>query len=137
MTGKLKFNVNVTNKELETKGTWVEWPLIEGVSVKLARLSSKPVQDHFRKLVMKNKKATRNETAMKKVMIQLFADKVILDWTGILADGEPFPFNPENAVKLLSDADDFYNWVEQECQSIINFMEDDVDMEETAEQLKK
>lgn len=140
----MKFNIKITDGNLETDGAWVDWQLDDGVSVKMARSTISTIQTELQKLLRRNRKAInqKNEKLQKEVMIKHLSKHVIKDWKGITNDGEPFKFNYENAIALLEYDDDFYNWVLNESANILNFAEedeeedDDSTVEERGEELK-
>ncbi len=133
-----KFNVRVTSQELEDDGVWIDYPLVDGIRVKIVRLTSDNVQTQFRLMLKKNRKALRNDKEQKKVMIQLLAEYVIKDWEGVTGDGKPFEYTVENAKTILKDIPDFHNWIESESQNLLNFADDEEStVEERGEELKK
>ena len=42
----MKLNIKVTNNDLAKDGAWVDWTLVEGVSVKMRRSSLPEPQRH-------------------------------------------------------------------------------------------
>lgn len=136
----MKLNIKVTDDKLEKEGAWVVWQMDDSIRVKLTRSTIPTIQKHLQTLLKQNRKALRNEDAQKEVMIKFLSRYVILDWEGIKDDGEEFPYSVENAVIILEAIDDFYNWVMNESQNILNFAEydeDDTTVEERGEELKK
>jgi hypothetical protein len=136
----MTFNVKITDDALEKEGAWVSWELDEGIRVKMIRSTTDAAQKKLQTLLKKNRKALRNSTVQKQVMISWLCNDIIKDWEGITEDDKPYEYNPKNAVALLETVDDFYNWVLNESQNILNFAEEDDEdttLEERGEELKK
>lgn len=136
----MKLNVRVTDDVLEKEGAWIEWPMGDGIKVKLTRRTTPVVSKHLEILLKKNRKALRNDDAQKEVMTKFLSKYVIVDWEGIEDDGKDLPYSVDNAAAVLEEVDDFYNWILQESANILNFADDeeeDTTVEERGEELKK
>ena len=143
---KMKFNVNLTNKKAEEEGVWVEYAYIPGCAFKLARFESKAVVDRHNELLRKNPKAHRGGKLYEKLLEQLFAEKVILDWRGVAVDGKAYPYSKDNAVELMHEADgDLREWFLHQSHAKENFFEKEedvvedlvLDTDELVEEVKK
>lgn len=134
----MAFNIVTTNTKLEEEGTWVPYPYDEKIEVLLVRFNSKPVQKKFEQLYKVNRKALRSKKLQGEITRQVIAEDILKDWKGLEEDGKPFKYSKENALKLVNDpsAHDFVDWICDESQNLLNFVEGE-DLSETAEQLKK
>ena len=136
----MKLNIKVTNNDLAKDGAWVDWALVEGVSVKMRRSSLAEPQRHLLSMAKRNRKAMRTNDvkAQKRLMVTFLAEHIITDWKGLTDNKKEFKFNQENAIAALKEDDDFYLFVLQEADNVMNFMEeDDTTVEDRAEELKK
>lgn len=133
-----KFNIDYTDRDLEENGVWAAYPLIEGASVKIARLSSKPIQKEFLLLSKTYRGAEFDDDIMNDVMMELFAKHVIKDWKGIMNFGKEYECTPEHAAVLLEEVPDFALFITGQCQSLHLFKRDQSqDKVEVAKDLKK
>ena len=138
----MKLNIKVTDDKLEKNGAWVDWPMLDGIAVKVLRSTLPHLQKHLQKLLKQNRKALRNADIQKEVMIKFISQHVLVDWKGIIDEdtGEEFPHSVENVAAALKSNNDFYNWVQSESENILNFAdydEEDSTLEERGDELKK
>lgn len=66
--------------------------------------------------------ALPEETA-KRVLIECYAEAVVLGWTGVLDEnGLPIDFSVENCVKLFTELPEFFTQVREESERVGNFL---------------
>jgi hypothetical protein len=95
-----------TNKEKEVDGIWHD--LGDGLSVLVARAKNTKYISELR-LRMKpyQNRLQRNDPSMEeiaeKIITEVMARTILLDWKGMENDGKKFPYSYENCVAVLSD----------------------------------
>jgi hypothetical protein len=102
-----------TNKKLEEEGAWVD--VGDGGKLKIARAGNKKAIAHLR-LVSKPHMAQitygklADEVATE-LAVEVIAEAILLDWSGMTDGGKPLPYSKENAIKMLTDYPDFRDLV--------------------------
>ena len=103
-----------TDTSVETQGAWVDYD--DGVSIRVARAggSNKAYLKEVEKAYRKHRRGIDLETigrdVLRKIMIEVYAKTVILDWKGVTdADGKELVFNQENVKKILTDLPDLFD----------------------------
>ena len=113
-----------TDTNLEEEGKWFD--LGDGGRVLVGRFGSKKhdrVMDQLRKpyehlLARKGKIPKEELTDMLRVSI---AHGVLLGWEGLVDEGEPLTFSPEEALRLFIEYKDFYDHVFDLSNDMSNF----------------
>lgn len=102
-----------TDEKKEQEGVWVD--LDENSRVLIARIGN----DHYNEILRKKAKPYRaairsnslKDTILKKLMIEVIAESVLLNWEGITEKGEVIPYSRENAIRLLTTYKEFLNLI--------------------------
>lgn len=100
--------VFATDKVKTDQGIWVDFD--DGISIRIRRISSKPVQDKNEELNAPYSNNVRRgklpDSVAEDNLIKLIAGGIISDWKGILDDkGKEIPYSPENAYEIIKDED--------------------------------
>ena len=65
---------------------------------------------------------TMDITLANKLLIEAFAEAVVLDWEGVTTvSGKKVPFTPEAAIKLFTDLPDLFNELREAAAKQSNF----------------
>lgn len=116
---KSPYAVFETDKELETKGRWVDF----GVAGEYLIARAGGANQKYRRLLtarMKKIKGMKGpmggltdpdelavqlgEDRAQEIMVETFVDAILLDWKEVNArNGQPLEFNRDNAIKLMTD----------------------------------
>lgn len=89
-----------------------------GSNKEFARLMEKVFRPYRRQMDA----GTMDEKVADKLLAEVFAKTVILDWKGVTdKNGKNLPFNTENAVKLLTDLPDLFADLREQAMKIANF----------------
>lgn len=65
---------------------------------------------------------TMDDAVAAKIMAEVYADCVILSWSGVEdADGKPLSFTKENVVKLLTDLPELFRDIQEQAGKVSNF----------------
>lgn len=68
---------------------------------------------------------TASDQVLTKIVIEVYAETVVLDWKGIEDEhGNDLPFSKENVIKLFTDLPDFFADVRSQAQEISIFRAD-------------
>lgn len=115
------FNFNkafMTDKKKELEGLWTDISMGgEQMEIMLARRNNKNAMNYQRALLRKHEVVLKpnddkaNELFMK-ITYMVIARCVILDWKGVIIDGDIIPYSEEVCVQLL-EFQDFYNLIEE------------------------
>lgn len=128
------YNLFTTDRDLETSGIFLD---ISGSKFLIARAggSNKKFVNIARKRLAPFTEAMRRgaideETSMK-VLIEIYADSIILDWENVTdSAGKTLKFSRENVIKILSDLPDLFEYIREEAEKVSNFRP--IDEEELA-----
>ncbi len=101
-----------TDATMETDGIWLDYG---DYQIRIARAGGSNVNyaKAVERYAAKHKLAIRNETldneVQEKLMIQVYADSIILGWTNVKDENDQdMSFNRDNVVKLLTDLPDLF-----------------------------
>lgn len=120
-----------TNKDLERDGIVLDYGFNsknQPVQIRIARAGGSNVR--FAKLLEQKmkpyKRAIANETmdnkVAEKLLVDVYADAVILEWTGVEdREGNALEFNHDNVVKVLTDLPDLFIDIQQQSQKAALF----------------
>ena len=66
--------------------------------------------------------AARNDLdASLRVLAEVYAEAVVIDWQGIELNGEPLPYSKENVIRAFVEAPEFFNVIRAEAEEASNF----------------
>lgn len=121
------FKEFATNLDAEVNGKWVKYGSVEFL---IARSYNKNFTKKFRDEVEKHKDQMEKlgqedaEALSNKIMIDVLAETVLLDWKGDIAfKGKPLKYSKANAKEILSTPEmrEFVEFVLKESQDVENF----------------
>lgn len=125
------YNTFATDKALEQDGIVLDYGTNsknQPVQIRIARAGGSNVR--FAKVLEQKmrpyKRAIANETMDNKVverlLVEAYADAVILDWTGVEdREGNALDFTRDNVVKVLTDLPDLFIDIQQQSQKAALF----------------
>jgi hypothetical protein len=106
--------------EKENEGVWVDCG--DDLEIKVTRMFNASFN---RAIATKRKphgrRFDRSLELQEKVLIEVMADVVILDWKGLTDGGKAVKFSKSKALEFLTDSRDFRNLVSQIADDISNF----------------
>jgi len=112
-----------TDKEAEKGGVWFE--IGEGGHVKIARLNNPIYRANFRKKIEPYRQAvemgTMDDDSADKILIQVLAETIVVDWKGLTDEGENVPFTRDKAIELMTEYPDFRNFIVRNAENMNNF----------------
>jgi len=101
-----------TDKNIEKEGVILDYG---DFKVKIARAggANKSYQKLFERLTKPHRRAieteTINEKLLGKIMHEVYAKTVVLDWEGVTDDnGDELPFTSETCIEMFQEMPDFY-----------------------------
>lgn len=121
-----------TDKSLEKDGIVLEYGSnAQGVPVQIriaraggANVKFAKVLEHKLKPYKRTLDALDNKVA-EKLLIETYADTVILSWTGVQdREGNDLEFNRDNVIKVLTDLPDLFIDIQQQSQKFALFREE-------------
>jgi hypothetical protein len=127
-----KFN---SDPKKEVEGVWTA--LDETSRIKVARSGNLRYREAFRKAMLPYRQAMRagilSEKIAEKVMTEVLADTVLLDWEGFTDGGKDLPYSKENAKAMLGaeHLKDFRELVITLSENAERFRQDDLKEDET------
>lgn len=102
-----------TNKALEEAGVWVD--IGDGAQLKIARAGSKKALKYSREVakpyMAQITYGKLPDDVAERLAIEVLAECILLDWKTISYDGKPLPYSKENALKLMTESEDFRDMV--------------------------
>lgn len=125
------FNLNIGAIDLEKAeaGTWIEYD--NGIEFLIARSNTPAYRKAVRHMHKRYKRQIDNETLSDeksdRLMAELMADHILLDWSGLKNGKEEFKYSRENAVAFLSDERyaEVRLWIMAQADDLENFREDE------------
>ena len=114
-----------TDTQKEVDGIWFE--VGNGGRVKLARMNNPQYLERMQQLTkphsLEIRRGTIDTDVLDKIIAQCLAEKVILDWEGLVLYGEPVPYSVERVTEILLDSSlkDFREFLVNEARSSDNF----------------
>ena len=102
-----------TNKTFEETGVWVA--IGEGGELKIARAGSKKALKYSREVAKPHMAQITYgklpDDVSDQLTIEVMAECILLDWKNMTYDGKLLPYSKENAIKLLTEEQDFRDMV--------------------------
>lgn len=104
------------DKEAAEKGRW--FPLAEDGKVKVCRLNNPAFKAECVRLQKPHLHILRSKSAEKEALLdditrKAMAKTILVDFEGIVLNGEPIPYSPENAYYLFVKYPDFQEKISQ------------------------
>lgn len=126
------FALYATNEKAEEEGRYFDlgdasFLIARANNTRFDRMMTKEMEAHKHTLDLKGSEDadTARETCSKGIMIRVMSKSVLLGWKGnVQFQGQPLPFNSDNAAKLLG-VKDFQNWVHSKSRDFNNYLEVD------------
>lgn len=119
------YEMFATDLKIETDGFIHH--VTDKISFRLARAGganakfSKVMEAKTRPYRRQIQEDTMDITLANKLLIEAFAETVVLGWEGITKKGEDVPFSAEAAVKLFTDLPDLFNELREAAAKQSNF----------------
>lgn len=120
-----------TSRKLEQEGVWFDYG--EGVGRwLLARAGgsnqrfNKVKERHLKPLRRRIQSGNISEDMLSKVMIQIYAEAVVLDWRNVVVNegDQPLEYSRENVIKVLTDYPDLFNEIMSDSTERAPYLED-------------
>jgi len=120
------------DKDKAEDGVWVDLGLDDGSRVRIGKIGRMAYGKSLDRYGRKYQKIVRLGQSIPledatKMIIQVYADTVVLDWENIRIDGKPLPYTRDNAVWLLTEFPDFRTFVEAHANDNELFQDQDFD----------
>lgn len=134
MSKSLLYSQFKTSDNLEKTGVWLQYGEEGGkpVRIRIARAGGGNVayRKALDKVTRPHKKAIQMETLSpemnKKLLMEVYADTVILGWENINDEnGTPMGFNRDNVMKLLGDLPDIFDDIVAQAQTMAIFRDEE------------
>jgi len=122
-----KERVSVDAKE---KGVWKSNPRWSGVKFKIGHSGTGARKRALSELMgdLRDKGIQPTDEEIAATMSRYVADNILLDWSGDITDnGQPIPFNTDNAYQVLLAAEPLRDWVIQVSDNLDNYLEKKVE----------
>lgn len=108
-----------TDKDLETHGVVIDYGEFTvtiaragGSNQKFNRLLEAKTKPHRRIIETEN----MDQKLANKLLMEVYAQTVVLDWTGVLDDeGNPIPFSAEACIEQFKDNKDFFDDIQSQA----------------------
>lgn len=117
-----------TDLVMETEGIWLDYG---DYKIRIARAGgqnmayAKSVEKYAKKHKLALKNDTLDNDVQQALMVQVYADSIILAWEGVVNENdELMSFNRENVVKLLTDLPDLFADIRSSATSLQLFQKE-------------
>ena len=112
-----------TDSNKEKDGIWVN--LDEDAALLIARTGNPDYREALRKAMEPFKISVQNNTlpnaTAEKILIDVMAKTILLDWKGIIDKGKELKYSEKNAVKLLTKLRDFRDFVSDSAGDMASY----------------
>lgn len=125
-----------TDPEKERNGVWIDFgnPETTGFKLLIARAGShnERFNTRLRKLQEPYSRQIRNDTlddeTGRELLRKAYSDTVLLGWEKVVdKDGKEIPYNPTNALRLMREIPDFFDFVMNASTSMSHFRKDQIE----------
>jgi hypothetical protein len=119
----MDINDVIGESSVQSEGVWVEYPLEEGVSFKIAYLGTDSYQDYMQAKVFKLRRGRRDipPEKLRPHVVAAIMKFILKGWKGWTDKGKEFEFNEENAKKLLEKSSVIRDFILREADNLENF----------------
>lgn len=116
----------LTDQVKEEEGVWVDIDI--DAQIKVARLFN----DRFTRMMAAarrpyGRKVEQDTTLQEKLLVEVMAECILLDWKGLTEDGKELKFSKKRGLELMQQSRDFRNIVTQAATDAANFHADEVE----------
>ena len=96
------------DETLSVEGVWV--PIGDGAELLVARMNNSKYRKHLRRALLPytRRGGTMSEKQNREVLADATANCILLDWKGMSEDGNKLKYSVEEAKRLFSDYEDFF-----------------------------
>lgn len=109
----------------DTAETGVE-QVYRGVKLKIARANNTRFKKIFRRLTQPYSdqltKGAIDEQVSEEIYLQCVAETILVGWSNFKVDGEEIPYSTENALELLKNDRDCFDFVMNFANNLDNFL---------------
>jgi len=68
---------------------------------------------------------TLDDDLAQKLWQRIYAESIVLGWSGVEIDDEPIPYTVDNAIRLFNELPEFWRIVREEATKLANFRQED------------
>lgn len=117
-----------THEDLEKNGVWYE--ISDGIAflVKPFKSTNPKVKamlaQHYKPFARQIDLGTLDSKKEHEITMKLFIGACLVDWKGIIIDGQPTPYTPEIAFKFFQGLPDLFNTLWAHCNDFKNYREE-------------
>lgn len=113
-----------TDETASQQGKWFDYD--DGARFLIAATNNPAHTKAMGKIAQKRARAVRvdDTDAAEKLFIETLPETVLLGWEGLDDDGKPFPFNRENALRLLRESRPLRDFIVMEANNTANFLKE-------------
>lgn len=117
-----------TSKALETEGVWFE--VAANTRFKIARFDelSQKVREAIAKFAKphahKAKSGALSAQEDLEISVKTFVNACVLDWEGVIIEGQEVPFNKEKCIELFISLPDLYKFIAAHASDKDQYKED-------------
>lgn len=112
--------------DAKDNGVWKANPKWSGVKFKIGYSGTGTRKRALGTLMeeLREKGVQPSDDEIAATMARYVADHILLDWSGdITENDQPLPFNPDNAFRVLLQAETLRDWIIQVSDNIENYLE--------------
>lgn len=114
-----------TDPHHEKEGVWLKFSETIGFRIKPFKASNpqvkKAMSTHFKPYARMIENGTLEDRKEREVMAKVFVAASLVDWRGIIIDGQETPFDKELAIKMLTDKEALFEQLFSYAQDFKNF----------------
>ena len=120
-----KINLPRVDSKTSDKGVWCD--ITPSCSCLIGRYGNTGHKEAIKRLVKHNKtfidKGTMDNDLAERMLGDIMAEHILLDWKGMLNGDKELPYDKETAKLVLADPElyEFREWVEAQSKNIENF----------------
>lgn len=123
----MELKITNIDKKAEVDGVWMDYL---GVSICVARQNNPKFLESLKNHAKVHGRRPFHKLPTKKrndVIRKAIADSIVVDWEGLVVNGEEFPYTPENALNLLTNDDECMNAIVNFSMDLSNYVAEAVE----------
>lgn len=119
---------NKTDRKGFEDGKWFDFE--SGARVKIASTRSTKALELYTKLAReKTPEDMKNEKTMEDIVLKVYSEAVVTDWSGFFRGGKSMPCTAENVLYVLKNSLEFYQFVTAKTNDIKSFRQEKTETE--------
>lgn len=126
----LQLNIKSVDLDAAAGGVWVDYD--DGISFRIARANHPAYRNAVKRMHKQHKRqidnGTMSDELSEKLLAELMAQHILVDWKGLKNGGKAFQYSVENATSFLQapQYEEIRDWIMAQANDIENYRSEGV-----------